>query len=560
MRTAMNALNHLQTLLEAGTTIGAHPLVQDANIEAALVDMQNRAGGRTASYIAEDQQLSALQRFWQTQNTPHFRDAYLVSWGLHIPCKKKSPCLLEDGPRLEQFLSCVDGWLEQPAAYRRCYQGLVKSYFCYTPTSEDGKNNARNNWPMFRDYLHEKNPRINDKRGNPDWVAAALQNRKLFSKDPCAPYVESLLKGNTAVIDSLCEQLSISQTSWFLEKLVMSQVQKAIEKSDQEFTGLLNRLLHVLANNLVLRDTGLRQLLDRYAKVPGLNVHQGLRELTINWWGNPWLPSNETRWGGVTPQAKAMVSDWLKLEFIEDFFTKLAEDGLGDPRRMDFWKRYVHAIEHIEFALGSSARNSREPDFVALRRKMKGLICDLEAPGTNNAFIMRMGRLVAVEFSDPGNALYGYDATKSIPFDTSRTLRLPLDANNSLKQKSKSVLWQGHTGSYDSWNKWETIVEDKLRREFGIAPALFRNTSFDSTRNSKSMHASRLTSIPIPRREQPYSRQALISFANENGLQVNDKSGAGGNLWVVTGTSDTKICDILTAWGFHHKPGKGWWK
>jgi len=53
-----------------------------------------------------------------------------------------------------------------------------------------------------------------------------------------------------------------------------------------------------------------------------------------------------------------MVADWLKLEFIETFFTKLAEDGLGDPRRMNFWKRYVKSIDHIEFALGSSARNS----------------------------------------------------------------------------------------------------------------------------------------------------------------------------------------------------------
>ena len=43
-----------------------------------------------------------------------------------------------------------------------------------------------------------------------------------------------------------------------------------------------------------------------------------------------------------------MVADWLKLEFIETFFTKLAEDGFGDPRRMNFWKRYVKAINHIE--------------------------------------------------------------------------------------------------------------------------------------------------------------------------------------------------------------------
>ncbi len=556
----MSALSHLATLLEASGGIGAQPLAQDGNIDSVLVAMQKRAGGRTTTHIAEDQQLSALQRFWQTQDIPVFRDAYLVSWGLHIPPKKESLCVLEDGPRLERLLSCVDGWGEQPSAYRRCYQGLVKSYFCYSPTSEDGKANARNNWPMFRDYLHDRNWRIKDERANPDWVHVALDNRQLFGRDPCAPYVDTLLQGDTAIIDSLCEQLSISKTSWFLEKLVMAQVRKAIQKNDQDFSGLLRRLLHVLGDNAVLRDSGLRLLLDRYAKVPGLNLHQDLRDLTVGWWGNPWLPSNETRWGGVTLEAKAMVSDWLKLEFIEDFFTKLAEDGLGDPRRMEFWKRYVHAIEHIEFALGSSARNSREPDFVALRKKMKGLICELDAPGTNNAFIMRMGRLVAVEFSDPGNALYGYDSSKTVPFNTSRTLRLPLDVDNSLKQKSKSVLWQGHHGTPESWNKWEGIVEEKLRRQFGIAPALRRQASFESRQNSTSRQASGTAHTSNASQTQPYSRQALALFAEANGLQINDKSGVGGNLWVFAGAADAEIVHTLTAWGFSHKSDKGWWK
>lgn len=556
----MSALSQLVTLLAVGRDVGAKPLAEDGTIDAVLATMNKRAGGRTAAHIPEDQQLIALKKFWQTHEIPTFRDAYLVSWGLHIPHKMDGFCVLEDSPKLEQLLSCVDDWREQPSAYRRCYQGLIKSYFCYSPTSEDGKANARKNWPMFRDYLHDRNSHIKDERANPDWVQVALDNKQLFGRDPCAPYVDTLLQGDTTTIDSLCAQLSISKTSWFLEKLVMAQVHKAVEKEDQDFSGLLRRLLQVLADNPVLRDAGLRLLLNRYAKVPGLNLHQDLRDLTVAWWGNPWLPSNETRWGGVTPQAKAMVSDWLKLEFIEDFFTKLAEDGLGDPRRMEFWKRYVHAIEHIEFALGSFARNSREPDFVALRKKMKGLICELDAPGTNNAFIMRMGRLVAVEFSDPGNALYGYDSSKNVPFDTSRPLRLPLDVDNSLKQKSKTVLWQGHIGAPDSWNRWETIIEEKLRRQFGIAPALVRRTSLAPRQNAMSQQTSSPAHGSSASQIQPYSRQALALFAKTNDLHINDKSGVGGNLWVLAGAADAEIMHTLVSWGFTHKPGKGWWR
>lgn len=556
----MSAISRLAALLQAGREIGAKPLGEDGTIDAVLMAMQKRAGGRSTSKISEDQQLLALQSFWQTQDIPAYRDAYLVSWALHIPHKNDDLCVLEDGPRLERFLASVDGWRDKPSAYRRCYQGMMKGYFSYAPTSDVGKANARKNWPMFRDYLHTRNSNIRDERANPDWVQIAIDNKQLFGRDPCAPYVDTLLKGDKSTIDYLCDKLSISKASWFLEKLVMAQVHEAVGRDDQAFSGLLRRLLHVLAENPVLRDDGLRLLLNRYAKVPGLNLHQDLRDLTVAWWGNPWLPSNETRWGGVTAQAKAMVSDWLKLEFIEDFFTKLAEDGLGDPRRMEFWKRYVHAIEHIEFALGSFARNSREPDFVALRKKMKGLICELDAPGTNNAFIMRMGRLVAVEFSDPGNALYGYDSSKTVPFDTSRPLRLPLDVDNSLKQKSKTVLWQGHTGAPDSWNRWETIIEEKLRRQFGIAPALIRRASMAPRQNVSPRQTSGHAHSPIASQTQPYSRQALASFAKANGLHINDKSDSGGNLWVLAGAANDDVMNTLIAWGFTHKPGKGWWK
>ena len=165
-----------------------------------------------------------------------------------------------------------------------------------------------------------------------------------------------------------------------------------------------------------------------------------------------------------------MVSDWLKLEFIETFFTKLAEDGLGDRRRMEFWKRYVKAIDNIEFALGSTARNARDRDFVALRKKMEGLICHLDAAGSNNAFIMRMGDLVAVEFSGMGNALYGYDARRTVPFDTAEPLRLPQYDHNSLKQKNRSILWLSHQDGINGWAKWEQMFDAKLREEFGIKP------------------------------------------------------------------------------------------
>ncbi|KVD94070.1 hypothetical protein WI90_08125 [Burkholderia ubonensis] len=261
-----------------------------------------------------------------------------------------------------------------------------------------------------------------------------------------------------------------------------------------------------------------------------------------------------------------MVAEWLKLEFIETFFTKLAEDGLGDPRRMNFWKRYVKAIDHIEFALGSFARNSREPDFITLRRKMTGLTRELDASGANNAFIMTMGNLVAVEFSGLGNALYGYDAGRSIPFDTTRTLGLSVGGNNSLKQKGRSILWLSHQDGIHGWAKWEEMFDATLRKEFGIVPSTPAPRSNDRTSQpSQSLSSGKrgVGDSPSNRSRtttESYSNVALRRFAAIHGLEVDDKTSMGGNLWVRGASSDEMVNQVLTRWGFRAKPGKGWWR
>ena len=560
----MSALDHLASLLLPAIGEGARAMTLNSGIDAVIGEMESRSRGRTNGHLSEDHQLEAVRRFWQSQEVKSFRDAYLLSWSLCLPHRPEGPCVLEDRPRLQRVLDGVDDFKRKPTAYRRCYQGLVKSYFTYDAFADETALSARSNWRLLREYLRDHNQLIQDQRLNPEWVDAAVGNKHVFGDQPCEPYVDALLRGDAGAIDHLCEQLGIGKASWFLRELVLAQVKGATRLGNAQFQALLPRLLELLAGNEVLRDRGMILVLDRYSKVQGVGLHQGLRDHSVNWWGNPWLPSNETRWGGVTAEARAMVADWLKLEFIETFFTKLAEDGLGDPRRMNFWKRYVKAIDHIEFALGSFARNSRERDLVTLRKKMTGLVRELDASGANNAFIMTMGPLVAVEFSGLGNAFYGYDARRSVPFDTTRPLSLPSTAPNSLKQKSRSILWMQHQDGIHNWDKWENMFAATLRSQFSIEP---------------SAPAARVTRVPPPPPAPPaapppddeawrvaamaahqYTRSALNKFAREQGLDVDDKTAAGGSLWVRTDASDEQVNRVLTRWGFRNKPGKGWWK
>jgi hypothetical protein len=222
---------------------------------------------------------------------------------------------------------------------------------------------------------------------------------------------------------------------------------------------------------------------------------------------------------------------------------------------MDFRKRYVKSIDNIQFALGSFARTSRERDFVLLRKKMTGLICELDASGANNAFVMTMGNLIVVEFSGMGNALYGYDAQRHIPFDISKPLKLRVDAPNSLKH-SQHIIKLSHQDGIHGWEAWEPMFQATLKKEFGITPG------------TASAPAKRVAAPPPePIRQAEYSAQfshaSLNRLARENGLQVEDKTPQGGSLWVRTHGSDVTtsvVTQQLTRWGFKLRPGKGWWK
>jgi hypothetical protein len=585
-----SALAQLALLLHPATQEGARTMPASNAIDKLIADMEARSKGRKTGQLAEDQQVEAVRRFWDSQEMRSFRDTYLLSWSLCLPHRNQGPCILEDRPRLQRVLDGVDDWQGKPGAYRRCYQGLVKSFFTFDALLDEVSGATRNNWRLLRDYLADRNGLIKDKQNSPVWVDVAIEHRHIFGESPCEPYVEALLRGDSGVIDHLCEHLGINKASWFLRELVLAQVNGATELGNAQFQQLLPRLIELLAANEVLRDRGMVAVLDRYAQVPGTPLHPTLRDHTIGWWGNPWLPSNETRWGGVQPAARTMVADWLKLEFIETFFTKLAEDGLADPRRMNFWKRYVKAIDHIEFALGSVARNSRERDMVVLRKKMTGLVHALDTAGTNNAFIMHMGPLVAVEFSGLGNAFYGYDARKTVPFDTSQMLRLEVDARNSLKSKAHRILWMSHQDNIHGWDKWEAMFEATLRKEFNLKPSAAQQgprrviaaplSPPPAPPAPQAPAPASRTSAPAPRAHAPapapasadnpwgalvtapqlYSRAALDKFARENGLVIDDKTKDNGNLWVRTDGGNAVVNRVLTRWGFVNKPGKGWWK
>lgn len=581
----MSALDYLTSLLRASAHQASKALPSEDSLDAVIAQLERHTRAGTGSSVPEDLQQQAVRRFWDSQRFETLKDARLVSFGMCVPSRPSGPCIMEDRQRFQAVLDSktgVDQWLDNPRWYRRCYQGLVRSYFTYDAESDQAPAVGRKNWSDLRDYLHERTRNIVDKKVNPDWVTTAVGNRNVFTQDPCARYAESVLKGGTTEVDQLCEQLGVIKASWFLRELVLAQVREATKLGHEAFKELIPMLLDLLAKNQVLRDRGLILILDKYVSAPQHALNEHLRNASVEWWGNPWLPSNEMRWGGVVPAAREMVSDWLKREFVEAFFTKLAEDGVGDRRRANFWLRYIKSMDNVQFALGARALSSGDRDFVALRRKMKGLYTELRTTdSSNNAFIMTLGDLVAVEFGGMGNAFYGYDVRKTLPFDATQPVGTTVNARNSLKHKSR-LLWMQHQDGIKGWDKWEDMFEATLTEHFDIKPnAAARrvpsrvtppppppppvatpapSTDTWSPPPTPPSRAQERPAQPAPGGDKSFSLGALYEFARAQKLQVEDRTANNGNLWVRTDDKDLHVNKVLLNWRFRYKAGKGWWR
>lgn len=574
----MNALDNLKALLDAASRPSLdRRWAVEREIDGHIRRLEKYLKDGASQHVPKDRQEEAIRRFWKSRRLDNLKDTRLVCFGVALPMGPQSVRVIEDPERFPTLLDGADQFLPKPRQYRRCYQGLLSGYFAYDPDRTGTTPAGRANWERLRTYLGDRANKTIDDRHNPAWVDSLQQHQTLFSTDPCGRYGPPMLDGDSTEIDVLRSHLNISDASWFMRRLFLAQINAATQRIDSEFLVVLERVLTMIRDNDIIHDEGLALVLDRHACIRPPPLAVPLRDAAVNRWGNPWLALNSMRWGRITPAARGMVTEWLKLEFIEAFFTLLAEERSGDSRRLEFWKRYVHAIDSIHFALGTDARTSTRPDFVTLRKKMDGLSVHLEdAARTNNAFIMQMGLVVIVEFGGYSNACYGYDATRPLPFDYGRPLVTPVDANNSLKHSAHRLKWR-HQDGIHGWDKWEQWFEAELAERFNIrpntptsdpgVPPQARPTTADQPTRTESPPSTQTPLLPARANTvlraamtTTYRRQALSVLATEFGLRIDDLTADNGNLWVRTDDSNRDINTILLRWGFQYRAGRGWWK
>ncbi|MGE3975954.1 MAG: EH signature domain-containing protein [Nitrospira sp.] len=509
---------------------------------AQLADEVERRFG-TGIAPANDAIAAAVKCFHGSGQVESFRDVKLVCYGISMEVLPERILLLRNPELVGKLLDIVETFRPQVRKYRRCFHALMSAYFEVRPvtsesrpdTSQDGTYRS---WLAIRRFLSAGLVSIRHDP-MPEWAVRVIEHKNLFDDDPCEPYGSKVLDGNLSEIRETFSTIGIATNSWLQTDVFMAAVRAACNSGDHQFRRHIDVVLTLLKENPGIQLQGLKRVLDRYAIMQPHPEHSAIRAVATDLLGNPLLISNAPRWNGVSPEARTMVSDWIKLKLIEQFFELLSRDGATDSRRLQFWANYVSLIENVWFVLGSGARGNLNPDFKKLRSLMGDQALNLEG-GTygNNAFVMKIGRLLVVEFGETGNAAYLFDA-RDPPFELQGALHL----RDHLKNRRNL----GRLMHVDGHQKWEDKFRQAIRDHTEMIATGWETGEQRFHNEQRQRETRHKSGVGIARSDVDWE---VMHFCADNGLEYSDQREKRGKFIVYADANNPKISRTLGQWGF----------
>lgn len=551
----MSELIQLQSSL-ARTFREALPVSSSWENQNAVINLQEinqqLDGVSSAPPSASIAQVVAAYR--QSKRVASFRDRKYVCYGAAMRMQD-GWCVLGDDRLRDELLSDIEH-LDESRRRLKCFEALLRSYFTFARYEEQTSEAAQAGWKMLRDWLLRQMAQfqrdsVNKKLRLPGWFAALTKHENLLTNKPCDRYGVDMLRGDNSSIEEARQGLSIPPDSWVMQESILSQMKAAVALGEALFKTKLDTLLRLALGQTEVKVSPLLTLraiailISRYARCASKPEHPVLRDAAVSIIGNPWL--KRTVWNAWVKrdsaqpddEAREMVNGWLTRQLITDFFELLSADGKADQRRLNYWLRFVPAIEGTPWlALGPDAKCNNSQPYRELRERAKGRLLRLENPGasSNNAFIMKMGEWLIVEFGVTGHACYVYPAAP-MPFSLGGVAISLFDLKD--RDRGYRLLHK------DGHNSWESNFDQAICPKVGYHPqGVIPPRVVQHIVNSESHNLS-------------YVEQYVTRFS----LRTEDNRGSGGAFWVYTQKGDHPEVDKnLESWKFKYKPGRGWWR
>jgi len=462
--------------------------------------------------------------------------------------------------------------LDDPRRRFKCFQALLSSYFAFARSDEQMPKTAQIGWEALRNWLaiQRKQFERDGAHGQlrlPGWFSVLTRHANLLTETPCDRYGTELLRGDGTSVEEARQGLGIPSDSWVMEEAILSQMKAAVALDDSPFKTHLDALQKLVLGQTEVKLSDLikrratAMLISRYARCESKPEQPVLRDVAVSIFGNPWL--RKSQWDAWVKksneqpddEAREMINGWLTRQLITDFFALLSSDGQVDQRRLNYWLRFVPVIEGTPWlALGPDAMRNISQPYRDLRERAKGRLLRLENPGasSNNAFIMKMGDRLIVEFGMTGNACYVYPATP-MPFSLGGVAISSHDLRDKIR--GERLLHK------DGLNSWESNFDQTICSMIGHWPA--KETSAINHHSEK--YGVRQTSSPTPSRlaaaNKEFNEAGFWNLVKQYSLPTDDKRNKGGALWVnIEQSRYPSVDQWLEGLGFIYRPGRGWWK
>lgn len=514
--------------------------------------------GGAGSAVKDERGIAvAVAAYLKSGTISSYQDAKYLCFGVITPHAETQKRVIEDELLFRGLLTYVEGYVDQPKKFRRCYQGLLRGYLRY-PGHRCEHHAGQRCWQLLRDFLQEYAKLVMTIKPEVDWTAALGLHLNLLKEDPCAPYGAKLLHGDHSVLEELREKLGIDDDTWVMSELVLSQVAAAAEiDNDEQFKSYISNLVTLLETHPLLVGPGIAVLLRRYAECDERPENIPLREIALRKWKSPWLDANKALWHAhIGEEATDMVGLWLKQRSIRDFFELLQADGSADSDRMDFWLPYAEVIDEVWLALGYHSQRNNKPDYQRIRQEMDGRWMRLEGPNHNadNAFLMKIGDYLVIEFARQNNACHVFDASH-MPFSLGG--RSVLGTQEGLKNR----FHPGHRTALNHSDGWQYKFATYLQWNLGVTPSA---EPTNKPRRSRLLHGN--SSLAFNSGNSTFGLldqelELLKRVCFSHGVRVVDNRDSSGEVLIKgEGVKNMLLTRILLAQGFAYVNETIGWK
>lgn len=180
------------------------------------LDAVRRAFNRPDAIVSARSVARSLLAFRLSRSLPTFHELKAACHGLAREADWGGRRMIEEDSLFTNLLRQVDAYLDDPRRYRKCFRGLLASYFAYPVLARAGTMPGRANWEKLRLYLLANLPRLSQPAPLPHWVEILFAHSRLLEADLIA--IRRAYAGEPTRFEQLVADLGLpTSNSWVVD-------------------------------------------------------------------------------------------------------------------------------------------------------------------------------------------------------------------------------------------------------------------------------------------------------------------------------------------------------